>query len=323
MKLSLILITHGRFSLLSRCLESLKAEIEPGIEAWIGFNGPGEEESRLAETLTRSYPWARALTLERDSKGGARNRLVGKAAGELLYFLDDDTTVPQGFLRRVLATFDQYPEAPCIGGPNIRPPHSDAFQRSVDAFFRSPLGAGPMRIRYIRDGKTRPMPGWCFTLSNLGARASVFREHSILFPTNCVCAEENLFLHHVEKKLGKPVYSPDLYVYHQRRDRVMPFSLQLFHYGRGRMQITKTAPSSLQPIVLSAVLFLAYLSLLPLFQTPYRFLPLAFYGAILALESSRLAFQEKDPLAAAWTAVVFPLAHLSYAVGLLSALLRR
>lgn len=307
--LSFLIPTRGRPRELRACLESLaRAGAEGRAEAWVGFDGGGPEAEALAAELAARYPWVRTEVLERCGRGEARNLLAARAAGELVWFLDDDTTVPAGFIEAALAAFGRHPRAPVVGGPNVGPADASPFQRAVDFLLRSPLGAGPMRVRYRRAGEERALPGWCFMLSNFGARRSLF-EKGFRFPSRCHSAEENLFLHEVERGAGRPVFSPGLYVRHQRRPTLGSFLSQVFTNGRGRAQITLAAPSSLQLAVLAP---LAGLLLLAAFGPA----PLALYLAAAAFEGLRLAVQEGDLRAAVRLPILFPLAHLAYAAGL-------
>lgn len=316
--LSIVVLTYKRSAALRRCLESLKrCRAEQYAEVWVGCNGLDHGQDRLIDEIGQAFPWAKMVKFKRMQPGSARNQMVLRASGSVIYFLDDDAVVPEGFISRVLAKFIEHPRAPAIGGPNLAPPDSSAFQRAVDWLFRSPLGAGPVRIRYQRRAGDRVLPGWSFTLSNLGVRREVFSVYSIHFPDYCVTAEENLFLYNVERKLGPAVYSPDLYVYHERRGTLKTFCRQLFGYGKGRMQITKSTPASLQFAVLVPLVFAFYLFSLPFLPWPLGTLPLGLYGAACVLEAARLAVLERDFRAAGRAVALFPLFHLSYAAGLL------
>jgi GT2 family glycosyltransferase len=318
MRLSFLILTHRRTAELRGCLESLeRAGIRGRAEALIGFNGRESDTAELQGEIASLYPWARTAVLEKTGRSEARNALIPKTAGRVIYFLDDDAYVSEDFLARALATFDGFPEAPVIGGPNLGPPGASPFQRAVDFLLRSPLGAGPMRVRYRRKGVDRPLPGWCFMLSNFGVRREVFEAKGIFFPKGCSSAEENLFLFQVERSMGAPVFSPDLYVFHHRRKSLASFCDQVFTNGRGRAQITLAAPSSIQLVVLMPWVFSLYLLAAAVRGEASVWLaPAALYAAASLFEALRLATAEKDPAAAVRLVPLFLIAHLSYAVGM-------
>lgn len=317
--LSIVILTHKRPAALRRCLESLeRCRAAQCAEVWIGFNGLDRGNPGLIQEISRRFPWTQSVELRGALPGHARNQIILRTSGSFVYFLDDDVQVPNDFISRVLAKFTRHPQAPVIGGPNLAPPDSSDFQRAADWLFGSPLGAGPARIRYRRTGKDRVLPSWSFTLSNLGVRREVFTLYSLRFPDYCVTAEENLFLYDVERRLGSIVYSPDLYVYHERRGNLRAFCRQLFGYGKGRMQITKSTPTSLQAAVLFPVALVFYLFSLPfLTGRPMLFLPLGIYGLGCIFETLRFSLLKRDWRAARWLPLLFPLFHGSYAAGLL------
>ena len=319
MRLSFVVMTVDREELLRRGLESL-AGPPPGVEVLIVFNGsPDAMRVRIA----RDFPWARALALPRCSLGEGRNRGAAAARGSVLHFLDDDTAAPAGFAALVLAAFERRPAAPCIGGPNLAPRGSGVFQRASDFLLRSPLGAGPMRVRYRPGGEERLVPGWALMLCNLGVRREVFERHGLSFPERCASAEENMLLSRVEKRIGPVFLSPALFVYHERRGSASSLLAQVLRCGRGRGHITRLDPASLTIATLAAPLWLAYVAALPwLRRLPLATAPLAVYAVAIAAETSRLLLLERDPGAAALFPFLVPFCHAAYAFGFLDGLVR-
>jgi len=324
-KISIVLLTHRETeNLACSCLRSLEGAGAPAeAEVLVGYNGAWPDDEPSFERLRALFPWARFVALENAPRGAARNRLVPLAHGEIIHFLDDDTMVPPGFLRRLRRAYERHPGAPALGGPNVGPPGAAPFERAVDFLLRSPFGAGPMRVRYLRRGKPRSRPSWCFMLSNLGARRHVFFEKRIFFPEDCVSAEENLFLHHVASRLGEALFDPRLYVHHKRRTDLASFCRQVACNGMGRAQITRTNAATLQAVVLAPV---GAAAAFPLLVAAGRWRALAVlgasYAALCAFEMGRLALAESDPEAALRLAVLFAAAHASYAWGFARGLLQ-
>ena len=319
MRLSFVVMTVDREELLRRCLDSLQGPPD-GVEVLVVFNGSPEG---MRERVSRDYPWARALAVPRCSLGEGRNRGARAAQGAVFHFLDDDTSAPAGFAGLVLAAFERRPEAPCIGGPNLAPLDSGAFQRASDFLLRSPLGAGPMRVRYRPGGEERIVPGWALMLCNLGVRREVFERHGLAFPERCASAEENMLLSRVEKRVGPVLLSPALFVYHERRPGARSLWRQVLRCGRGRGHITRLDPASLTLAPLAAPLWLAYVAGLPwLWSLPFAAAPLAVYALAIAAESGRLLVAERDPAAAAVFPFLVPFCHAAYAFGFLDGLAR-
>lgn len=320
MRLSFVVMTVDREELLRRCLESLR-DPPPDVEVLVVYNGSPEG---MRESVARDFPWTRGLPVPRCSLGEGRNRGAAAARGAVLHFLDDDTAAPEGFAGRVLEAFERRPEAPCIGGPNLAPRHSGAFQRASDFLLRSPLGAGPMRVRYTPHGEERLVPGWSLMLCNLGVRREVFDRHGLSFPERCASAEENMLLSRVEKRVGPVLLSPELFVYHERRPGLASLLAQVLRCGRGRGHITRLDPRSLTLPTLAAPVWLAYAVSWPsLRRFPLAAAPMAVYAGAIAVETARLLFAERDPAAAAVFPFLVPLSHGAYALGFLDGLARR
>ncbi|MBI5630188.1 MAG: glycosyltransferase [Elusimicrobia bacterium] len=323
-KLSLVILTYRRLASVLRCLSSLREMPRPDVEALVVLNGREADNPLLLEELAAKYSWAKAFPIERSPRGLARNLAASRARGKLVYFLDDDVVVPEGFISSVLEAAGRHPLAPALGGPHLGTPEASDFQAAADFLLRSPLGAGPLRARHSPGSEEGPAPGWKFTLCNLAFRREIFELHGLRFPDRCASAEENLLLFEVEEKLGLPVFSPSLYVYHERRNGLLPFMRQTFLCGKGRGEITRIKPLSLHPAIPVPLLFAAYLLAWPVLPRAAAFAaPLLAYGTLALLESARLLLRQRRWRAGLWLAVLFPAAHLSYALGLARGLCSR
>jgi GT2 family glycosyltransferase len=315
MKLSLLVLTYRRNLELLACLQSLERDGAPEkAEVVVGLNDDPAANDAVVVLLRSRYPWVRVLPLLRCSRGEARNRLAAAASGDVFYFLDDDTIVPPGFIDRAASAFLRHPEAAAIGGPNVGPPGASAFPRAADFLLRSPLGAGPMRIRHLKTGVERRAPSWAFTLSNMGVRRAAF-ESGFRFPVRAASAEETLFLHELARGGQTTLQAPALFIHHRRRAGWKSFLTQTFSCGLGRAQITRAAPSSLHPATLVPAACFAAAAILFLARPSALLALAAVYAAACLFEAARMAWTERD-LAAAYLPALFPLAHAAYALGM-------
>lgn len=318
--ISFIILTRGRPALLAECLDSLEAAGAPGrTEVLIGING-GTPAEALA--LRAARPWSEVFLLERVSRGEGRNQLVKKSRGDAFYFLDDDTSVPSDFLIRLESALVRNPGAGVIGGPNLRAEDSSPFQRAVDFLLRSPLGAGPMRRRYAAVGGEGERGGAAFMLSGLLVRRGVFA-NGVWFDSKCSSAEENLLIHDAAASFGPGIYCPELLIRHHRRAGWTAFLAQVFVNGRGRGEITRLRPTSFHPAALAPVVLCAVAISAVSGSRAADATTLVAYGTATLLEMIRMAFSEEGGVRAAWRLpFLFPLAHASYALGLLTGLVR-
>jgi GT2 family glycosyltransferase len=316
MRLSFLVLTYRRNADLLACLDSLEADGAPGkAEVLVGLNDEPAGNEAVAALLAARHPWVRAVPLRRCSRGEARNRLAAAAVGDVLYFLDDDTIVPPGYIDRVAAAFREHPDS-AIGGPNVGPPGAAPFPRAVDFLLRSPLGAGPMRVRHLRAGPALRSPSWAFTLSNLGVRRRAF-ERGFHFPVRAASAEETLFLHALSRAGETAVQAPPLFVYHRRRAGWKAFMSQTFSCGLGRAQITRAAPSSLHPATLVPAACAAAAAFLLAYRPAVLVALAAVYAGACVVESARMAWSERD-FAALYLPAMFPLAHAAYCAGMVA-----
>jgi len=315
MKLSFLVLTYKRPDELLACLDSLERDgAREKAEVLVGLNDEPAGNEAVAGVLKEKHPWVGPVPLRRCGRGEARNRLAAAARGDVFYFLDDDTVVPPGFVDRAASAFREHPEAAAIGGPNVGPPGASAFPRAVDFLLRSPLGAGPMRVRHLREGAQRRAPSWAFTLSNMGVRRSAF-ESGFRFPARAASAEETLFVHELERGGRCALQAPALFVYHRRRSGWASFLRQTYSCGLGRAQITRTAPSSLHPATLAPLAALAAAAALLRWSPAALAALAAAYAGLGLAETARMAVRERDA-AALYLPALFPLAHAAYAVGM-------
>lgn len=115
---SLIIPTVDRRDDLARCLASV-ARLRPGFDE-VMVVGQGDER-RTREVLER-FPAlpvtlvpSPALSLPR-----ARNAGIERARGDFLFFVDDDTELPPGYVAAALDAFGRRPGAVGLTGPALR-----------------------------------------------------------------------------------------------------------------------------------------------------------------------------------------------------------
>jgi glycosyltransferase involved in cell wall biosynthesis len=101
------------------------------------------------------------------SPAEARNRLVEKASGEWLYFLDDDAFVDSEILKNFEKVLRDFPTSSIVGGPNLTPPGSTEFEHlsgfalasrfgSSASFITNSLHIKKRLLRCLRKKKKNP-----------------------------------------------------------------------------------------------------------------------------------------------------------------------
>jgi cellulose synthase/poly-beta-1,6-N-acetylglucosamine synthase-like glycosyltransferase len=248
-----------------------------------------------------------------------RNQAAACAAGEILYFLDDDSLVPPDAFQRVLSQF-QDPEVAAVGGPSLTPTTDTPLQRAIGAALASPFGGGWVRNRYRKTGHVRSTSDRELILCNLSFRRETFLGFGgldeRLYPN-----EENELLERISRAGLKLVHDPELAVLRSQRPTFRAFLRQLFGYGRGRAE--QTLVSLAVPVMgLMPALFIVYLVSLPLVGSLAYAIPFALFllavitGAVV--EGGRAG---SLPMVFRLLAIL-PALHLAYGVGLLAGFAR-
>lgn len=277
---------------------------------------PGGEVRALGALKRASYPAGliEVLVAYGSAPSAQRNRAARQAAGEILFFLDDDSQVSPGFIERSLGHYRD-PKVAAVGGPSLTPVSDTPLQKAFGAAFASGFGGGGARNRYRRHGIARCTDDSELILCNLSFRREVFLEQGgldeRLYPN-----EENELMDRLLRGNHYLVHDPELAVFRSQRPSYRAFVRQMFGYGRGRGEQTILS-GAVKRASLAPSFFLIYLVLLAFFPARVFAIPLLAYlvavcGASLA--GARAAGQ----LALAFRLLyIYPTLHLAYGAGVL------
>ena len=190
-----------------------------------------------------------------------RNTALRVARGELIYFLDDDSVAPPGNLRRAAAHFSDA-KMQIVGGPNLCPPDAPSLERIFALVLGSWIAFGPSRARYAPVGKLRDSGEKELILCNLVARRETLLEfggfNEALYPN-----EENALMDEIQKRGGRLLYDPELFVHRRPRSSIKAFAKMLMTYGRGRAEQFRVHPTFGSALNFVPPLFCVFLIALP------------------------------------------------------------
>jgi succinoglycan biosynthesis protein ExoA len=277
---------------------------------------PGGTVSALAGLRAADYPagaWE-VIVSEGHCPSHQRNRAAADAAGDILYFLDDDSRVTSGFLDRVARHYAD-PAVAAAGGPSLTPDTDTPLQQAFGMAFASVIGGGGMRNRYRRTGSVRSTCDRELILCNLSFRRELFLQYGG-FDERLYPNEENELMERVKRGGCALIHDPDLAVQRSQRPTLKAFCRQLFGYGRGRGEQTVVS-GIIKPITFVPSLFILYLLLLPLVRKPVYYLPFLCYLLTIGSIAVLNALKSGRPRSALLLPVVFPLFHICYGTGLL------
>lgn len=281
---------------------------------------PGRSCAALAQLQEVDYPADRLeiLLAEGYCPPRQRNEGVRRSAGQIVYFLDDDSLASPDLFRRVAARFHEAPHLAAVGGPSLTPPGGSLLQRNIARILASPLGAWTMRARYSPVGRWRTATEKELIGCNLGMRRAAFIAeggfNERFFPN-----EETELLARLKRRGHKLAYDPAIVVWRGQRESVGALGRQFFPYGCGRMRQILARPQATSLLFLLPLFLCLYLLALPFLpgRSWMWLLPLALYGTLATVESVRIMADGSQPCELVLLLLLFAIVHLCYGLGLL------
>ena len=178
------------------------------------------------------------------------------------------------------------------------------------------------RSRYARVGKSRVSSEKELILCSQTFRAAPIKNGGFdarLHSGN----EENELMNRLAGSGHNLIYDPDLFIFRSQRSSIKQFIMQIGKYGKSRLEHFLVNPRSLEFAFMIPFFFFCYLVSLPvayLLPLPgiYKLIytiPLALYTTLLLYFSTQVAFRSKTPRMFLYSLLLFPLVHISYALG--------
>jgi glycosyltransferase involved in cell wall biosynthesis len=274
---------------------------------------PGQTQVLAVESSRQlDYPTDKLeIILARGTQPAAqRNAAVKEAAGEWIYFLDDDSTPHRDNLRRMLCHLSN-PKVEMIGGPNLCPPEAPVLEQLFALVMSAWLAFGPSRARYAPVGAVRESGEKELILCNLIARRSTLLAlggfDETLYPN-----EENALMDALRDRGGVMIYDPEFYVYRRPRPTLKAFAKMLMTYGRGRAEQFRLHPTLGSAPNFEPPLFCVYLAVAAFFRG-WTLWPLALYAVVVLAQA--LAMGHASLAMRLGTAPLIFLTHLLYGAG--------
>jgi glycosyltransferase involved in cell wall biosynthesis len=115
LSLSAVICTHDRPADLNDCLTSLGRSC-PDLEIVVADSASQTSCRELVLSHQKRLPGLTYIHVDSPGLSKARNAGIDAASGEIIAFLDDDTSVNPGWAKELLAVFAGHPRAGCVGG---------------------------------------------------------------------------------------------------------------------------------------------------------------------------------------------------------------
>ncbi len=295
---------------LAECVAACARLDYPSLGIWLLPDAPLPPDIlQKAERLACGRP-LRVIPTSGGNPAKKRNIAMRASSHEWAALIDADAFPRQDWLKNAIkeATAD----TGIVAGPNLTPPR-DPFLRQISGLMmRSPLGfgAGFLRHHPVSRREIEEMP----TCNML-----IRRLPDLFFREDFSTAEDMMYCHDTRKRGFRIIYSPDVVVFHHRREFPREFAKQFFLYGRDKGRLFARSHSSARlGHAMPAALLLYAMATLAMWLAHavvwWWLLPAAAYGALAFVESIRCA---KNPLLALCGLVGFPVAHAGYGLGFL------
>ncbi|HEX4122799.1 MAG TPA: glycosyltransferase [Verrucomicrobiae bacterium] len=240
-----------------------------------------------------------------------RNAAIRAATGEIIYFLDDDSTPLPGNLRLAIKQFNA-PQVKMVGGPSICPLDAPKIEQLLAIAMGAWLAFFSSCARYRSTGRSRATSEKELILCNLLARRDALLElggfNEALYPN-----EENALMDELQKRGGTLIYDPELVIYRRPRATFRAFCKMLLNYGRGRAEQFRLHPTLGSAPNFVPPLFCLFLAALP-FLPPIFWWVLAVYGLAVFVQAVAVLPLRKLPWTPSIMGLIFT-THVLYGLG--------
>lgn len=291
LKFSVLIITHGREELLSKCLDSLQFSQEDWQLVLVANGAELSEEIKL-----KSQAICRDFTLinlpQKLLPGKARNAALNSVLHEWVFLLDDDAFLPSGYFQKFITIMSQH-QLEVLGGPDAPAPEMNSFATSLAFTLGSPLCSGTTHMRHLPGkGDIRKGNEEQLTSCNLWVKKELLI--NIKFPESFSRAEETMLILELQKR-GIPVFfCPELFVYHHRRSKMVDLIRPTINSGFYRSKVMRIQKGRVNPVFwLPAVFVLLHLTFL---WNPLAFLEMAIIYLVLIAAMSLMISQRAKKL---------------------------
>ena len=313
MKYSLIIITHQRLALLKECLASIESQRPSSLEIIVILNGEDPATNEYMKNQSGFY----FIEIERSTPAQARNQALHFSTGEWIGFLDDDIKLSEQYFKNLELLLSES-NFDVLGGPDATFPNAGPWEKAIGLALTSPLSTSKTRYRHNKNLKiNQNVDESSLILCNLWIKRSKLPRNP--FPKDFWRNEENVMLHELSLKNLIMTWSPDLYVFHKRKDSFKALYRAVSSSGENRLRSFDLHPDSLDIRFFVPAFFVFYLLLLPVL---ILILPSLVFllGAYIIINLSTSVYFGK----ALWlrVAVIQIVINISYGFGLWRGLIR-
>lgn len=330
--ISVVVAVRNEVQYIEKCIKSLANQDYPDYEIIVVDGMSDDDTYELLKKLQKKYDF-KLLRNERRNAAAGRNIGIGVARGDVIAFIDGDAVASRNWLSSIAKAFERN-SAVGVGGPDLLPEDSEYKARAIGLVMTSPLARGGRlnpstqhtmmeKERYVEHIPT----------CNLCLKKEIFQEVGT-FDENFVKGQDLELNYRIVKAGYKLLYSPSIKVVHYRKHHIRHFASQIYKWAKAKVAIIKkhgmeglTSHVYLWPLygIVAFLLFFSFcflFNLLQIFAT-LLFFGLIFYSFAILFESARLSKKFHDKKLFLYSLFLFPVIHISYAYGVMIALMRK
>jgi len=265
--------------------------------------------------LLVQYPFLRIIPTDTMSRPALKRDIgVRNAKGSILAFIDDDAYPQNNWLKKAVEIFNKKNIA-CVCGPGVLPKNVNVWEQIFNEILISPVGSGgyeyrftPQETRFVDD---YPSVNFLIT-KKLFKQVGGFNNNFWPGEDSKLCNDI------VYKEQQKILYSPNVIVYHHRRNKLATYLAQHAQYGYHRGAFIAVGDKNSQKINYFLPSFFVFYCLFLFITFHYR-IPLFFFPFFTYLILSfaiafKASLQQKNMLFILAIPFVLFLTHIVYGV---------
>ncbi len=304
------------------CLESVVKSAYPKEQLeLLVVDGRSDDQTRdIVDEFSRQYSWVRLLDNARRMTPAALNIGIQSAKGNILIRMDAHTVYPADYVPKLVEWLERS-GADNVGGVCITRSANESAKAHAIAFALShPWGVGNSHFRI---GTTTPK--WVDTVPFGCFRREVF-DRVGLFDEALVRNQDDELNHRIIKHGGRILLVPEIVSFYTARASLGKLWTMYYQYGYFKpLAVRKIGSVMTARQLVPATLVMSLLLTASL--APWSSIIAVLFGAIVIayvamdiVVACGAAFK-RNVSCGLWSAIVFPLIHISYGIGYLKGLL--
>jgi len=333
MEFSVIIAVRNELQHIEQCIQSVFNQDYTGLYEVIVVDGMSTDKTyELLKNLQKKYDFQLLQNPVLNAAAG-RNTGIKHAKGKYTAFIDGDAIAYKDWLSKIKKTFEEN-DVSGVGGPDLLPKNSTSRSKMIGQVMTSPVARGgklnpSTQHSLMEEKKLVDHIPTC----NLCLKKEVFTKVG-MFDEKFVKGQDLELNYRIRKSGYKLLYSPSIKVVHHRKHHMKDFTQQIYKWAKAKVAIIKKHGMNglishvyLWPVYFILFLIMAFL-LFYFIDKIYIFLfflllGMIFYISVITLESAQLAKNNKKLKLFPFAICLFPIVHITYAWGVIVALLKR